>query len=525
MADDATHDEPQDEPAARQKDGRGTPTALLLFPLHALPPDEWHVPWANAGWAVAACDNATEVGQALIGSATMTLFALPWPGSGDMTSARSLVDELQFVVTALGVSHEDSEEVRQQGGMMRRADFLAHLTAVMAASEDDDCCVLLAIRVDRFADLASRLDRTAIFDLEESVVERVAAELLPDDAYTIWLEFGFGVLVRRGNPGSVEELARRICTRVAREAFHVGGEPCWLTVSIGVALPPRGYAGADRWFAVAHAAQAIALRHGGNRHDGLLTRAYEPIPAERVLIIREWVEEAKAGGNVLVEFQPVLPLKRDAGNIYTVHAKLRDLRDPLGGVYRREYLRLARDAGAMVVIDRIGLFQAFEALEQERARGRSTRLMVPVEPDTLEGNPWRWLQAELRRRLQLAAGLVLELEGGDWLLAPGRLERLLELATLGVGLCVHDRSGGLENLRTWSRLPLDLLMLPATVAEAFAPQDLRKALALWCDQGRRVIVDGVDRVSDVPAFTEQGIDYLRGQGLAAIGPRLDYDFG
>src|SRR5262249_44921554 len=140
-----------------------------------------------------------------------------------------------------------------------------------------------------------------------------------------------------------------------------------------------------------------------------------------------------------------------------------------------------------------------------------------------------WLQAELRRRLQLAGGLVLELEGGEWLLTPGRLERLLELATLGVGLCVHDRSGGLEEARTWSGLPLDPLSLPGTGGEAFGPQgqpeDLGRALSRWSEKGRRVIGDGVDGVSDIPAFTDLGIDYLRGQGLAAIGPRLDFDFG
>ncbi|HEY2344530.1 MAG TPA: EAL domain-containing protein [Xanthomonadaceae bacterium] len=524
MADDAIHEETDGEPTARRPDATATPTALLLFPINALPPDDWHTAWAAAGWKVVACDNASEVGAALDGSPEMTLFAVPWPGSGDMTSASTLADELQFAVSALGTSHDASDAAEVTGGMMRRADFLAHLAAVMRAPDESGCCALLAIRVDRFAEFASRLDRTAIFDLEEALAERFAGELHGDDAYTIWLEFGFGVLVRREHAERVHELARRICARVAREPFEIAGESCGLTVSIGVALPPRGYAGADRWFAVAHAAQAIAVRHGGNRHDGLLTRAYEPIPAERVLIIREWVEEAKTGNNVLAEFQPVLPLKAGAANLYTMHTKLRDFRDPLGGVYRREYLRLARDAGAMVVIDRIGLFRAFEALEQERSRGRNTRLMVPVEPDTLEGTPWRWLQAELRRRLPLASGLVLELEGGEWLLAEGRVERLLELATLGVGLCVHDRRGGLEQLRTWSRLPLDLLMLQADVVERVAADDLGKALAFWRDQGRAVIVDEVDRASDLPMFRDLGVDYLRGPGVAAIGPRLDYDF-
>ena len=456
----------------------------------------------------------------------MTLVASPWPGIGEVGSAAALAGELQHVIAAL-VPHEAAPEAAVvRGGMMRRGDFLAQLAEVVRAPDEDACCALLAIRVDKFAELGSSLDRTAIFELEESIDERCAGELGKDDAYTIWLEFGFGVLVCRETAEQVQALVQRICARVADEPFVVAGVPSRLTVSIGVALPPRGNVGtaADRWFATAHAAQAIAFRHGGNRHDGLLTRAYDPISPERVLIIREWVQEAKTGKNVLIEFQPVLPLKSGAADLYSVHAKLRDYRDPLGGVYRREYLRIARESGSMVMIDRVSLFGAFEALEQEIARSSGTRLLVPVELETISGTPWRWLEAELGRRRHLVNRLVLELEGSDRLLAPESVEQMLKLRAFGVGLGVSDRSGGLERVQAWSRLPLDLLRLRAPVVEAVPAEAFRKSLALWRDQGRQVIVDSVEKASDMPAFKDLGIDYLRGQGLAAIGPRLDYDF-
>jgi EAL domain-containing protein (putative c-di-GMP-specific phosphodiesterase class I)/GGDEF domain-containing protein len=527
MADDAIHDEPDGNRPPRRRDAPGTPTALLLFPMHAAPPEHWYGPWVKTGWSISVCGDAVELGDALEGSGEMALVASPWPGNGEVGSAAALADELQHVITALGVLRETAPEAAVvHGGMMRRSDFLNQLSAVMRAPDEDACCALLAVRVDGFAELGSRLDRTAIFDLEESIAERFAGELHKDDAYTIWLEFGFGVLVQRETSEQVQALVQRICARVADEPFVVAGEFSDLTVSIGVALPPRGNAGvaADRWFATAHAAQAIAFRHGGNQYDGLLTRVYDPIPAERVLIIREWVQEAKTGKNVLIEFQPVLPLKSGATELYSVHAKLRDYRDPLGGVYRREYLRLAREAGAMVIIDRVALFGAFQALEQERTRGGATRLMVPVELETIDGMPWRWLEAELRRRRHLVNGLVLELQGDDRLFAPECVEHMLRLRAFGVGLAVSDRSGGLERVQAWSRLPLDLLRLQAPVVEAVPADVFRRTLALWRDQGRQVIVDAVEKASDMAGFKGLDVDYLRGQGLAAIGPRLDYDF-
>ncbi|HEV2607280.1 MAG TPA: EAL domain-containing protein, partial [Xanthomonadaceae bacterium] len=411
------------------------------------------------------------------------------------------------------------------GGMVRRGDFLSHLPVVIRAPETR-CCVLMAIRIDTVTELAARLDRTEIFALEERIAERLAGVLAKDDAFTIWLDLGFGVLVHRDNSGEVEELAKRICASVAKEPFLVAEEHERLTVSVGVALPPGGNVanGADRWFATAHAAQAIALRHGGNRHEGVLTRQYEPIPAERVLIIREWLQEAKAGENVMIEFQPVLPLNTAMAGLYSVHAKLRDYRAPLGGVYRREYLQLAREADAMVMIDRVCLFDAFEALEQERARGFDTRLLVPVELATLEGVPWRWLEAELHRHHQLADGLILELEANQKLEEPENVERMMKLHELGVRVGLSDRTGGLDWVSAWSRLPVDILRLQVPVVDAVPVEMFRERLAPWREQGRQLIVDSVENASDVAHFTGLGVDYLRGQGLAAIGPRLDFEF-
>ena len=226
----------------------------------------------------------------------------------------------------------------------------------------------------------------------------------------------------------------------------------------------------------------------------------------------------------MIEFQPVLPLNNAAADLYSVHAKLRDYRAPLGGVYRHEYLRLAREAGATMMIDRLGLFGAFEALEQERARGRGTQLLVPVEFDSLEGVSWRWLEAELHRRRHLGDGLILELEANQTLEEPDNVERISKLRELGVRVGLSDHSGGLDWVSAWSRLPVDVLRLQFPVVDAVPPEIFLERLAPWREQGRQLIVDGVEKASDMAHFTGLGVDYLRGQTLAAIGPRLDFEF-
>ena len=526
MANKAIQDGTDGDRPDQSAQGSGTPTAVLLSPFDAWPPYDWREPWIRAEWSVTICGGPEEIADAVARTPEKALVVSPWPGVGKFSSAGAMASDLQDVIAALRKPDANASiDLNIDGGMVRRGDFLSHLSAVIRAPETR-CCVLLAIRIDGAPELAAQLDRTAIFALEERIAERFAGVLEKDDAYTIWLEFGFGVLVHRDNSAEVEELARRICASVANEPFLVAGEQDRLTVSVGVALPPGGNAanGADRWFAAAHAAQAIAFRHGGDRHEGVLTREYEPIPAERVLIIREWLQEAKAGENVMIEFQPILPLNTAAAGLYSVHAKLRDYRAPLGGVYRREYLQLAREAGAMVMIDRLCLFGAFEALEQERARGSGTRLLVPVELATLEGMPWRWLEAELSRHHQLADGLILELEANQKLEEPESVECMMKLRELGVLVGLSDRSGGLDRVSAWSRLPVDILRLQAPVVDAVPVETFRERLAPWREQGRQLIVDAVENASDVARFTGLGVDYLRGHGLAAIGPRLDFEF-
>lgn len=506
--------------------GPGNPAAVLLVPCDASLPCDWRDPWIREEWSIAICGSPAEIAEAAARTPGKTLLVSPWPSAGEFLSGDAMANDLQEVASALRMPNANARiGVSIDGGMVRRGDFLSHLATVIRAPETD-CCVLMAIRIDSVSELAARLDGMETFALEERIAERFSGVLNKNDAYTIWLELGFGVLIHRDNVEEVEELAKRICASVANEPFLVAGEPERLSVSVGIALPPAGNAahGADRWFSSAHAAQAIAFRHGGNRHEGVLTRDYEPIPPERVLIIREWLQEAKTGENIMIEFQPVLPLNSAAAGLYSVHAKLRDYRAPLGGVYRREYLQLAREAGAMVIIDRFCLFGAFEALEQERARGLDTRLLVPVELATLEGVPWRWLEAELGRRRKLADGLILELDANQKLGEPENVERMMKLHEFGVRIGLCDRSGGLDWISAWSGMPVDMLRLQAPVVDAVPVEAFRERLAPWREQGRQLIVDSVENASEVAHFTGLGVDYLRGQGLAAIGPRLDFEF-
>ena len=415
----------------------------------------------------------------------------------------------------------------RRGGQLRRGDFLAQLA--IAQRQPGACCqVLMSIKVDQAADLGKRLGQSGAYELEQAVAARFA-ELLDDrDAYTLWLEFGFGVLVQRDDSEAVAALAQELCRRVRGRPFVVRDMALDLTISIGLALPPTGATGGDpdRWFAAAYAGMSIAHRLGGDRHDGVLTSRHGDMPAERVLIIREFVKEAGKGEHIVVEYQPMLPLRGAmAAGYYAQATKLRDFRAPLAGIRRDEYLEAAREAGALGMIDRTSLYHAFESIQEERGHGRSTRILVPMDLASLGGAQLAWLMGELRRRRALIDGLVIELDARPLLAKPALYDVLRQLRESGVTLSLSEPSGSLALLERRHDAPVQLLRLPHPAIEGVTPAAFSKLMAPWRERGRGLVVDQVRSIDAVSSLWDLGIEFLQGDTLAAIGPRLDYDFG
>jgi CheY-like chemotaxis protein/EAL domain-containing protein (putative c-di-GMP-specific phosphodiesterase class I)/GGDEF domain-containing protein len=440
-----------------------------------------------------------------------------------IAAVRSRIKRARSVRKQLPVAPAGGIQVR--GGQLRRGDFLAQLGEAMR-NPRGAWQVLLSVKLDQADTLHDKLGLAGAFDLEQRVAARLAQVLRPEDAYTLWLEFGFGVLVNRDSREDVVELAGKLCAAVAGEPFDVHGDKTPLTLSVGVALPPTGANASDpdRWFASAYAAQSIAHRHGGNRFDGVLSREHGDMPSERVLIIREWVKEAVTGENIVVEFQPMLPLRGDTDGLYALVAKLRDFRAPLAGVPREDYIKPAREAGAMALIDRVGLFHAFEAIEEQRQRHRATRVLVPMDLASFDHAQMLWLVAELRRRKAHAGGLIIEVDADLLLERPALVAMVQRLKESGIAISVSDQSGSMTRLERLQALPADLLRLPFRAVNGIPPKAFAELLAPWRASGRMLIVDHVEDINTVSQMWSLGVGYLQGDALAAAGPRLDYDF-
>jgi len=333
------------------------------------------------------------------------------------------------------------------------------------------------------------------------------------------------MLAERHSRGALLELAGKLTRAVAERPFKVQGQDMRLTISVGLALPPTGFEApsADRWIASAFAAQAVAHRLGGNRFDGVLDVDAGSMPAERVLMIREAVKQAATNLNIMIDYQPMLQLHGEHNDQYALIAKLRDFRAPLAGVRRDEYLAAARSAGALAAIDRMSLFRAFEAIEEQRSRGRVTRVSVPMDLASFDHTHLVWMDAELRRRGTLVPGLMVEFDAALLIERPALKGILRRLVSFELGIVLSDRSGSLMRISQYQDIDATMLRIPHIAIASVTAEAFQAMLGPWREAGRSVIVDSVDDVAAVSRLWSFGVDYLQGDALAAPGPRLDYE--
>ncbi len=415
--------------------------------------------------------------------------------------------------------------VEIRSGRLPRAAFLEQLAGRMR-NPGVPAAALISLRLDEAEALEEQLGFAAKVALEQQFAERFSGLLDADDAFSLWLDFGFGILTRPQDSKHLERLAKALCAAIADTPFMIADAPRRLTASAGVARCPSGHGEGhpDRWFASAHAAQSIARRLGGNRFDGVLADEPSDMPVERVLIIRERVREAAGGRNIEIEFQPMMPILGDVEPMYALLTRLRDYRAPPHGVARDEYLAMARAGGAMTLIDRISLFRAFEAIDAQPDGAVDLRVLVPLDLQSVDKTQQAWLNAELGRRRKAARRLALEFDLAEASRRRGLDKAFASLRGIGVRLCLDASTVGLTGIDAAMDLPVDLLRIPLPRIASIPRDRFLEITGPWREAGRQLIVDGIDTVADLTPLWDKAVAYAQGLAVAAPGPRLDFDF-
>lgn len=405
---------------------------------------------------------------------------------------------------------------------LRRGDFLQRLRQRQNAATPG-WRALAALRMDGATELRERLGFSATHALERAAAARLQAVLAAGDCYSLWEELGFGLLIERSEPESVLNTIEQVRLALRAEPFVINGESLSLSVSIGFALPPLQAADieGERWIASAFAAVSVAAQLGGDRAEGVLSRDPDALPPERVLVIRHALADLARGGSLRFEFQPLLRLRGER-SAYALGAKLRDLRAPLQGYPRREYLRIAREQKHLAMLERMCVFHALETVAEQQEQGRTCALLVPMDLSSIDARQLAWMEAEARRRPDAVAELKLEFDAAEWMEA-ANADTLARLRAGGWSLACGLKSWDVDVLKALIGQPVQLLRLGHAQLSVAGPHALHEQIAAWHALGREWLIDGVSAVGAVSDLWALGIDYLQGEALAAASPRPDFE--
>ena len=419
------------------------------------------------------------------------------------------------------LSRQLSRQPGDAHGHMRRGAFLEHLRSLMREPPADPVA-LLVVDVDQAEELQERLSLSSGHELEQAIAWRLARHFAPGDRYGLIQEFGFGLAVSRTQRTDFLAFAGELCRSIADQPFKVDGEDRKLSVSIGLALMPAGDQGVDPWINAAFAAARAAARLGGNRVEGLLGDGIDGLSPERVLRIRELLRVVADRRVLAIEYQPVIPLRGSGTGRYVAQVRLRDRREAVGGIERREFVPVARAVGAQVKIDRDVLQRTLQALEDQRTRNRVNDLIVPVDFASTDADQVAWIAAEWGRTRHADRSLTLEFDGALLLETHQAARTLARLQAQGLRLAAW--LPGPNQLPELQRLPLHLVRMPAATMLALAPEILDPIIGNWSRSGRALIVDELHDLTAVARLWSLAADYLMGDAVAAPGPRLDFDF-
>lgn len=408
-------------------------------------------------------------------------------------------------------------------GHMRRGAFLDYLRERRARPPGTPIA-LIVITLDQGSELQDRLSLSVSHELEQAVALRLAKGFDAEDRYCLIQEFGFGVCVQREARDDLLPLAERLRNLVGEQPFKVEGVDTQLTVSVGMALVPRGDRSVDDWINAAFAAARTASKLGGNRVEGIMASATAGMSPERLMRIRELLRDATSPRGMVIDYQPLIPLRGSETGRYAMVMHLRHLKEPITGVTRGEFLPVARELKLQGAIDRVVINRALQSLDDQRSRNRVTDLLVPVDFASIDREQLTWMQSEISKHPLTEQRLTLEFEAA-MLTESGHAGRLLErLRADGVRVAAVDRSGRLAQIQALIGLPLNALRLPAATLHTADPTVVGPMLEGWYRGAREVIADDLRDLGAIAKLWNLGVDYLQGDMLATASPRLDFDF-
>ncbi|MCZ3388230.1 MAG: EAL domain-containing protein [Actinomycetia bacterium] len=378
-------------------------------------------------------------------------------------------DEPGFVLTCHDVTERRAleQQLSYQAfhdsltGLANRALFRDRLEhAISRTSRSQSRFAVLFIDLDDFKDVNDSLGHAAGDAMLRQMTHRIGEAVREEDTVARLGGDEFAILLESiASDDEVIAVANRVVAS-AREPFEVGDSIISSGLSIGIAITDTSATSAEAVMRNADLALYEAKNLGKNRH-ALFAPAMHELAVDRLQLSAD-LRDAINQKQLVVHYQPIVELATDA--IVGVEALVRWQHPERGLLGPEQFIGLAEESGLIVPLGHQVLRMALAAAAQwqrEFPGYDALTLTVNLSARQVQEDT---LVAEVRDALTESgvrpSRLVLEIT--ESMLLPGEgvtMERLRELADLGIRLFIDDFGTGYSSLSYLQQLPVHGLKL------------------------------------------------------------------
>ncbi|WP_416884698.1 putative bifunctional diguanylate cyclase/phosphodiesterase [Marinospirillum sp.] len=261
----------------------------------------------------------------------------------------------------------------------------------------------------------------------------------------------------------------------------------------------------------------LALHAAKNRGAGQLRFYSEDLKeAENPLILLQALRDALAAQQLSLHYQPLVCAS--SGKIHAFEVLMRWQHPTLGAISPAQFIPLAERHGLM---EQLGQWTLDQSLKQyavwEQEGIAPARIAVNVSPLEFAAEGFVEQVSTKLKRYQLSPHcLELELTEGVFVQRDeSTLERLDQLAKMGIRLAIDDFGTGYSSLAYLKHLPVNQLKLDRSFIQGLPHNKADQAivestLALCKGLKMQVVAEGVETSEQAAYLSEQGCDLLQG---------------
>jgi diguanylate cyclase (GGDEF)-like protein len=443
-------------------------------------------------------------------------------------------------LVAHDVSHRRAAEEQQRNSRRRLAHLAQHdvLTglpnrlylrarlprALRLTEESGKILALMVLDLDHFKNVNDTSGHETGDGLLRVVAHRLRATVSATDVVVRMGGDEF-VIVASLLPdlATVEAMAARLQAAV-HAPIALDGRTWTTAASIGIAVCPRDGNDVDTLLRNADLAlyQAKAAGRGVHRlySEDMQSRARETLAVEQSL------REAIRGGELFLEYQPIVDLA--TSRVSSLEALMRWRHPDLGIIPPDRFIPVAEGSGLSVDIGMEALRQALAQLRKwEDANVPMVPVAINLSAPLVESAGFSEAVIEMARESGVEPSwLRFEITESVLLKDPeGLASRLRVLRSLGCQLLIDDFGTGYSGLQYLARLPVDALKLDKSfISEVGRTGTRATVVQSVIDMAHKlnmvVIAEGIETQKQVRALRDHGCGY--GQGFyfsAPVGAR------